>query len=250
MIPLRSGAAVLLTCAALAACASEQEQPYRPPNRPDRPRPTIFLSPAGQPFHAAAGEPYPVAKWFAQADRDHDGRISREEFRADFEAFFRTVDANHDGVIDSFELDDYEHKIAPEILSVLERPGVEAPSTQNDGEIGQGQTGGERGGHRHHGDGPQELDAPARQDGGPVGQNSTLKLSALGASAYSLLDVSEPVASADADFDGKVTLAEFLAAADRRFDQLDTKRLGYLTLQSLPRTPDQVAVEGQKPKAP
>lgn len=247
MIQMRSAAAAVLACISLAACASEQDQPYRPPSRPDRPRPTIFLSPAGQAFHAAAGEPYPVAKWFAQVDRDHDGRISREEFRADFEAFFRTLDANHDGMIDSFELDDYEHKVAPEILSVLERPGVEAPSEHNDG-----QTGGERGGggHRHRGDGPQELDAPARQEGGPSGQNSTMRLSALGASAYSLLDVSEPVASADADFDGKVTLAEFLAAADRRFDQLDTKRLGYLTLQTLPRTPDQVAVEGQKPKAP
>ncbi len=67
-----------------------------------------------------------------------------------------------------------------------------------------------------------------------------------GAPAYSLLNVSEPVVSADADFDGKVTLDEYLRAADRRFDQLDKDRLGYLTLDTLPQTPEQIGVEGRK----
>ncbi len=245
--PRPSAAAVALACLCLCACASDHDQPYRPPSRPDKPRPTIFISPAGQPFHAAAGQPYPVVQWFAQVDQNHDGRITRQEFRDDFEAFFRTLDANHDGVIDSFEMDDYEQKVAPEILSVLERPGVEPPSAQDSDGQDDGQTGGIRqigGEHRHRADGgaPSGAGADAR--------NSSAKLSVLGAYAYSLLNVSEPIASADADFDGKVTLSEFMAAADRRFDLLDPKGVGYLTLATLPRTPDQVAVEGRKPKAP
>jgi hypothetical protein len=229
---------LLLACAALSACAADADKPERPSNQPDRPRPTIFISPAGQPFHAGPAQPYPVAQWFAQVDLDHDGRITREEFRKDFEAFFRTLDANHDGVIDSFELDDYEQKIAPEILSVLERPGVGAPSASPSTPAG---------------DGPIELPGAGRRGrGGGDGpsRNSTTRLSVLGAAAYSLFPEPEPVASADANFDGKITLAEFLAAADRRFDQLDAKKLGYLTLDSLPRTPDQIAVEGKTPKAP
>lgn len=226
---------LLLACLALSACADDADKPERPSNQPDRPRPTIFISPAGQPFHAAAAQPYPVAQWFAQADADHDGRISREEFRRDFEAFFRTLDANHDGVIDSFELDDYEQKVAPEILSVLERPGIEAPSATSSTPAG---------------DGPIEIPGAGRGRRGGRAGNSTARLSVLGAAAYSLFPEPEPVASADANFDGKITLTEFLAAADRRFDQLDVKKLGYLTLDSLPRTPDQIAVEGKTPNAP
>jgi hypothetical protein len=67
-----------------------------------------------------------------------------------------------------------------------------------------------------------------------------------GAPAYSLLDVSEPVVSADADFDGRITLEEFLQTADRRFDALDKAKAGYLTLQTLPQTPEQVAIEGRR----
>lgn len=222
-------AAFVLAALALASCASDQDQPYRAPSQPDRPRSTIFLSPAGQPFHAASGEAYPVVQWFAQADRDHDGRITRKEFQADFELFFHILDVNHDGLIDSFEVDDYERKVAPEILSILEQPR-EAPPTPESGEQGIGEIVGAR---------------PAPDSGRG---NSSARLSVLGASAYSLLTASEPVASADADFDGKITLAEFLAAADRRFHTLDAKARGYLTLDGLPRTPDQIAVEGRKPE--
>jgi hypothetical protein len=77
-----------------------------------------------------------------------------------------------------------------------------------------------------------------------------MRLIAQGAAAYSLLSIAEPVAGADMDLDGKISLAEFRAAADRRFQLLDTKQLGYLTLGGLPRTPEQIAVEGKKPKPP
>src|ERR1700739_4625367 len=66
-------------------------------------QPSLFISPAGEPFRAGPGEPYPVVQWFARVDRNHDDRIDRAEFRADAEAFFKVLDKNHDGIIDAFE---------------------------------------------------------------------------------------------------------------------------------------------------
>jgi Ca2+-binding EF-hand superfamily protein len=48
-----------------------------------------------------------------------------------------------------------------------------------------------------------------------------------------LLSDPEPVSSADVKLDSHISLAEWLAAADRRFDMLDTKHLGYLTHDEL-----------------
>ena len=64
-----------------------------------------------------------------------------------------------------------------------------------------------------------------------------------GAGLFGLLDEPEPVAATDAKFDSHITLDEFLVAADRRFTALDRKGLGYLTLQTLPKTPVQAALE-------
>jgi hypothetical protein len=63
-----------------------------------------------------------------------------------------------------------------------------------------------------------------------------------GAGLFGLLNEPEPVAAADVNFDSHITLQEFLAAADRRFDALDRKGLGYLTLDALPKTPAQAAL--------
>jgi hypothetical protein len=57
-----------------------------------------------------------------------------------------------------------------------------------------------------------------------------------GAAPYTLNRQSEPVSSADANFDGKVTLDEFLAASDRHFGELDASGAGFLTLEGLPKT--------------
>lgn len=182
---------------------------------PAKPLATLFLSPAGEPFHADAGQPYPVSVWFAQADANHDGKLTRDEFRADFARFFKALDQNHDGVIDGVELQRYEQKVAPEVLPRLAQI--------------QGGPPGERSGGR--------LAEPPRKKGGPDYD---------GAAAYSLFNVSEPVAAADTAFDGRITLEEFQATADRRFDQLDKDKNGYLTLDTLPQTPEQIAVEGKK----
>jgi Ca2+-binding EF-hand superfamily protein len=197
------------------ACASDPTAPAAVRG----PRPTLFLSPAGEPFHADAGKPYPVSIWFAQADTNHDGKLTKDEFRDDFYRFFNRLDTDHNGVIDGVELQRYEQQVAPEVLPRLAQV--------------QGGFPGERGG----GPGERRLaEAPRARNGAEYD----------GAPAYSLLNVSEPVASADADFDGKITLEEFQRMADRRFDLLDKDRNGYLTLGALPQTPEQIAVEGRK----
>lgn len=224
----------------LAACASEQ--PHRNFHHGGEGegrrgaqggnRPSLFISPAGQPFRAASGDPYPVAAWFAAADADHDGRLTREEFRRDASRFFDQLDVNHDGVVDGPEITVYEHTIAPEILVLSERPGG-TDGGQSGAQPGGGRMGGGmgRGMGRHGGRG---------QSGGSGGSGqSQARLE--GAAPYSLIAVVEPVTSADADFDGKVTRQEFLAAADRRFAELDKAGGGFLTLAGLPKTPAQAS---------
>lgn len=187
----------------------------------------LFISPCGEPFRADAAKPYPVVTWFAQADTNHDGAIDRAEFRADAKRFFGVLDADRNGVISDIEVQRYEHQIAPEILdglrvSEITRPGVvlaqfvdpnydHIPTVRGDdaSRVPEGQ--------------PPPVDPADMQ----------------GAAPFNLLAEPEPVTSSDADFDGRITLAEFLAAADRRFDELDRNHDGKLTLSELPQTVQQ-----------
>ena len=50
---------------------------------------------------------------------------------------------------------------------------------------------------------------------------------------FAYLDLTEPVSSADRNFNRGVSLAEFDAAAQQRFHALDQANLGYLTLNGL-----------------
>jgi hypothetical protein len=58
-----------------------------------------------------------------------------------------------------------------------------------------------------------------------------------GASRFGMLDLPEPVASADTDFNRGVSEAEFLRAATARFRVLDFDHHGQLTLAGLPQKP-------------
>ena len=182
--------------------------------------PSLFISPSGQPFRAAAGQPYPVTVWFAQADKNGDGRIDRAELRTDAEAFFRVLDTNHDGVIDPFEMQAYENQVVPEILGAFRVP---------EGGLGSvGEPQGLPSGHRAQrglfGLGPRLPDDPDEVS------------VASGAAPFELIPDPEPLAAADLAMDGHITLAEFMTVTDRRFDRLDKKGLGYLTLAGLPKT--------------
>ncbi len=116
-------------------------------------------------------------------------------------------------MIDGFEQDAYEQKVAPEILprvghlgaaDIAPLPGTAANKRDVD-----------------------NTDKPVRRRGRGV----------TGAAVFALTPEPEPIASADTDFDGKVTLDEFMAAARRRFAALDVDHDGRLRRAELPRTP-------------
>jgi hypothetical protein len=221
----RRATSVGLISVCLLVCAWAARAADPSPAQPLAQHPSLFISPMGQPFRSGPDGPDPVSLWFAQADRNGDGRIDRAEFRADAEAFFRVLDANHDGVIDGFEVSAYEHDIAPEILGAYRAPAGSELAEHHARPMGGG--GGE--GHR-------------RGRGAPDGSVAGDEVMG-GAAPYELIAEPEPVSSADTDLTGRVTLPEFLAAADRRFDQLDPKGLGSLTLAGLPKTPAQQALD-------
>ncbi len=242
----------------LAACASEPKRNWargeRPPERggEDRPRPRppvkLFISPSGEPFRGDNG----LAAWFAQADADHDGSLTYAEFEADAMRFFKTLDTNHDGLIDGFEIQAYEKEMVPEIGAndLLENQGPvgwRAPGAGGGrrGGGGQGGGGGRRGGGAGGSQGPGNPngipDFPAGQVRG-AGRE--------GAARYGLLNEPEPVANADSDVDGRVTLAEWKIATKRRFDRLDRAKTGKLILSDLILPPGPRKDDAKKPTPP
>lgn len=215
-----SAACVLGVCALVAACASREGPP------PPRSALNVFISPAGEPFHAGPTDPYPLDQWFARVDTDHDGALSEAEFTADALAFFHRIDANGDGVVDAFEITDYEQKIAPEILPrIAGLTARDIPPLPDEHSIG---------GVTHLASGADV--ARARQRGGGP----------WGAPLFGLTGESEPVASADGDFDGKVSLAEATAAAHRRFLLLDKNHDGKLERAELSTPAEKLALKSDK----
>jgi hypothetical protein len=175
----------------------------------------LFISPAGEPFRAPAGQPYPLGAWFAGADLDHDGALSTAEFDKDAQRFFAVLDRNHDGKVDNSETRFYESDVAPEIVRKI-------PLLS------------ERAGAGHQSD---PMKALPRSNNGPT----RLRPPSEGAGFYALLNEPEPVTAADMDFNTIITPAEFSAAAKRRFARLDSNADFSLKLDELP-TPPVVAM--------
>jgi hypothetical protein len=210
----------------VTACASEPpRREFRhhggpPPGGAGHGRRGVFISPSGEPFRGGDG----LAAWFAQADADHDGAITAAEFQADAERFFQRLDANHDGVVDGLELSAYEQSIAPEIaaMDIDRQPsgGEGAAAPRRGGGMGGGRRGGRGrmgGGGFGGGDGRGSAAGGGRESGG----------------RYALINDPEPVANADENVDGKVSLEEWRHAASRRFALLDKAKTGRLTLEEL-----------------
>lgn len=177
----------------------------------------IFFSPSGEPFRGGDKDDYAVALWFAKADANHDGVVSKEEFRADAMRFFAVVDLNKDGKVDAAEIKNYEEKLAPEVLA----RSFDSPET--DGKKGPVDV-------QPHGD-TRLGNLKSTTD---EGQNRQ------GAGYFSFLDEPEPLTAADMDFNNKVSREEWTAAANRRFGRLDPEGTGGLKLKDLPPTPIQV----------
>jgi hypothetical protein len=232
--------------------------PIAPALAKDPPR-TLFISPMGQPFRTDDGAP--EAAWFKAADKDGDGQITLTEFQLDASRFFVLLDVNKDGVLSADEIRRYETEIAPEVQTRGfggfgggpggggERGGDGEKNSDGppDGGMGGGGPmgggmggmggggiggGGMGGGHGGMGGGGgRRGGGMSRGGGGGSGFAPPLE----GAGRYGYIATPEPVAAADIDFDGRVTRAEFLSAASRRFSLLDANHDSVLTPRSLPK---------------
>jgi len=200
---IRNGIVVVALALVCASCAGGPAPGFdedEPEDGPAVPRAQLFISPAGKPFRAAPGQPYPVADWFAEADRDRDGVLTRDELRVDAQAWFVVLDANMDGQIDMPEVTRWEEDLVPEIT----------------------RTAGGGGG------GPRDRRAV-------LGRNE-LNTARQGAGPYSVINEPHPIRGADTDFSYTVSAAEFRAAADRRFGVLDVDGDSKVALADLRRT--------------
>lgn len=172
-----------------------------------------FISPMGEPFRPPSNGEAPIARWFAQADLNQDGMLTADEMQADAERFFARLDSNQDGQIDPDERRTYEMDIAPEIQvnSDWRRPRGDDWKQRKDRHDG------------YHKNGLQ------------------------GAARYGILNIPQPVAAADADFNRAVSLAEFRQAAAYRFKLLDGGGQGKIALPELEaRLP--IRPKGKRPK--
>ena len=178
-----------------------------------------FISPMGEPFRAHSRDDDTLADWFRKADRNHDGQLTPDEMQADAERFFATLDGDHNGEIDPEELARYEYEVAPDV-QVMSRtrrlptdPIPAARHRTDDGGEGHGKERRRR---------SEEEQAQLAIGGGLQG-----------GARYSLLNIPEPVAAADTDFDRGISLGEFRQAAASRFELLDAAHQGRLTLEAL-----------------
>lgn len=175
-----------------------------------------FISPMGEPFRAHSTSDDTLANWFAKADANHDGLLTPGEMQADADRFFATLDADHDGEIGPEEIVNYEWEVAPEIQvnsRTRRQPGDKADNSrpglgwrpgagEDDLAVGRGR--------------------PKRRQGGFQG-----------AARYGLLNIPEPVAAADTDFNRGISRAEFREAALARFQLLDSAHQGRISVTQL-----------------
>ncbi|MFT4089520.1 MAG: hypothetical protein QM645_02220 [Asticcacaulis sp.] len=211
--------ALILATTLMAGSAAAQMPP--PPKAAEGDAPpsgrvagqSVFFSPSGEVFKSPLGEAYPTAVWFAAADTDQDGALSREEFQADAMRFFAIVDVDGNKVISSQENSRYEQELAPEILGFS--PLVKQPRVRQ-----------------------RESTDRATE---PWTQSYQARVQ--GAAQFSLINEPQPIRAADRNFDFRITEDEWIKATTARFNLLDRNKDGKLTLDELPKTPLQIGLE-------
>ena len=187
-----------------------------------------FISPMGEPFRAHAETDDTLAKWFYQADRNRDGAVTLDEMKGDAARFFATIDTNGDKEVDPEELVNYEWEIAPDVQLMTRTrraPGEPAPKPQKAESV-------------------KLIEEAVPR--GPGGRRREEGLQ--GAARYGLLNLPEPVAAADTDFNRGISSAEFQQAAIDRFQLLDSGHQGRLTLAQLQVLRASYLATGKAPK--
>lgn len=202
---------------AILACPVAGKTVAPPQVCPEPVKPQLFMSPMGEPFRPKDEADDPVRRWFDQADRDHDGRLTIGEAMLDADRFFAQLDTDGNGELLPDEVHGYEQDIAPEIRLYQRRGEPEAGKKRNEA----------------------DEDRSRRRKGGGRGVPSWD--GAAGAGRYAFLNIPNPVASADDDINRAIDRKEFRAAAAERFRDLDRERSKALTLAQLPKTPAQIA---------
>ena len=172
-----------------------------------------FISPMGEPFRARSAQDNTLERWFSQADLDHDRILTVDEMQRDAARFFAVLDSDGDREIDPDELVHYEWEVAPDIQ-------VMARTRRQPGEAAAAP--------RPFKEDRAELKRRSEQDSAALGINGLQ-----GAARYGLLNMPQPVAAADADFNRGISAVEFQQAAWTRFHLLDSDRSGRLTLTEL-----------------
>jgi len=193
-----------------------------------------FISPMGEPFRARTKADNTLALWFRQADRNGDGFLTSDEMVADADRFFAKLDQDHNGEIDPDELVAYEWELAPEI-QVNSRTKRSPGDPIDKAAIKQAEDD-ESGLARHPPKGPR---------GGYM-----LDGSLQGGARYALLNMPEPVAAADADFNRAITAEEFRQAALARFKLLDRGQQGRVSLDQLQAMVPPPPKGGRRPTRP
>jgi hypothetical protein len=176
-----------------------------------------FISPMGEPFRARTKADDTLVLWFARADTNGDGAITPDEMQADATRFFAALDSNADGEIEPEELVHYEWEVAPDVqvsARKLPAPGETPDASEK---------------RRRAADLAALDDDDLSRRRGKRANKGNLE----GAARYGLLNLPEPVAAADADFNRGISLREFGLAAASRFELLDTAKHGRLTLPQL-----------------
>ena len=174
---------------------------------------SVYLSLMGEPFRTNAAGEDPFDQWFKLADQDANGAISRLEFRSDAAAFFETLDADGDKVIDADEMAKYEDLApgrtraagggAPELSSKRPTPKSSAPIEKGQAAIVSGPT-----------------------------TPSNTRVHASNAK-INFAEVPQPVAMADLNLDRRVTSEEFMKTASKRFTNYDVDQDGQLGRKEL-----------------
>jgi len=172
----------------------------------------LYIAPMGEPVRTD-GRTDPMAVWFAQADANHDGRLTLDELQADADRFFTTLDLDRSGEIDPQEMANYENNIAPEIK--LYQPDQD----------------------------PRPRNRQQKHDAKQAAKQRSDYVAPYGAGRYASLNIPEPIVSADLDLNRGVSRAELATVAASRFPALDTASRGYLTYETLAKSPAQKEID-------